>query len=103
MNDTLRKSTAVLAVTIIACLYASAAPAQNSSKADRQCAWYPKTCESGVPSSRVDEPCLDVAICDEFGKEYEETNWPKSAEELELVCKQYVEQYGFGQDSICGE
>ena len=103
MNYTLRKSTAVLAVITVACLYAPTTLAQNNLHADRQCAWYPKTCESGVPSSRVDEPCLDVAICDEFGKEYEETNWPKSAEELELVCKQYVEQYGFGQDSICGE
>ena len=103
MNDVLRMYTAVLAVVTVACLYATATLAQNSSNEDRQCAWYPKTCKSGVPTSRADEQCLDIAICDEFGKEYEDTNWPKSAEELELVCERYVMQHGFGQDLICGE
>jgi len=60
---------------------------------DKQCNWYPKTCENGKPTSQVDASCLDAAICDELGKKYSETTWPTSAEALVGVSKRYVAQH----------
>jgi hypothetical protein len=68
-----------------------------------QCGWYPLTCQNGAATSPVEPSCLKDAICDERGKEYTSANWPTSGEELEKVCARYVQQHGYGQDSICGE
>ena len=58
---------------------------------------------SGKPITKVDASCLDLAICDELGKEYTETTWPASAEALDAACQRYSAKHGFGQDSICSE
>ena len=77
--------------------------AYSADAEELQCAWFPATCKGKEIVAPVDKACFGATPCDELGREYTDTTWPKTKADLARACERYTAQHGDGIDELCGE